>query len=290
MRPTESTHFVEEMVNQIENENNVKNVSQIRTRISIPDDNNPIIPTTLSVSSQVQLDRSTYHSASQEVLEVKTMLLQLRRVLEQVEDGDSKDKLEYETNEDKCEIHILKNQVLELQHEMKIKERKIKELEEKLANKKHNEVPRQTISTQTSGRMVPTVLTQVSRPHSMQDVSNGKGYAPLPRSKTPTNSSMSTKRCHHSWGPCPKDFTHHSSRSTSMERTTRRSGSPWGYSSSSSSGGSPVVRKIRLRSSKVSDEDGRYERANSLDHLNNSSTQYLTRTTGHKLCIYVQHE
>ena len=83
---------------------------------------------------------------------------------------------------------------------------------------------------------------------------------PPPRSKTPTNSSTSSKRCHHSWGPCPKDFTHHSSRSTSMERTTRRSGSPWGYSSSSSSGGSPVVRKIRMRNSKVSDEEERCER------------------------------
>ena len=33
---------------------------------------------------QMQLDRSTFNNVSEEVLEVKTMLLQLRRVLEQV--------------------------------------------------------------------------------------------------------------------------------------------------------------------------------------------------------------
>ena len=32
----------------------------------------------------VQLDRSTHHSASQDVLEVKTMLLRLTRILQQV--------------------------------------------------------------------------------------------------------------------------------------------------------------------------------------------------------------
>ena len=119
---------------------------------------------------------------------------------------------------------------------------------------------------------------------------------PSPRSKTPTNYSPSTKPCHHSWGPCPKDLSHHSSRSSITDRARRRSGSPWGLASSSSSMSSPVVRKIRLRKNVMVENDMRQERcatyippsltqpcfrATSLDHLDSSSTG------GHKLCIYI---
>ena len=47
------------------------------------------------IFSNFQLDRSTHHSASQDVLEVKTMLLRLTRILQQVEkdeDGCCEDK------------------------------------------------------------------------------------------------------------------------------------------------------------------------------------------------------
>ena len=130
------------------------------------------------------------------------------------------------------------------------------------------------ILLQTSQRMLPSLLSPVTRPHSLQDVSNGYRldhniqddltHAPkmtLPiRPKTPTSSSTSTKRCHHSWGPCPKDFSYHSSRSSSVDRSRRRSGSPWGWSSSSSSTSSPVVRKMRLRKHNMAEKDERSER------------------------------
>merc|ERR1719483_1038826 len=62
-----------------------------------------------------------------------------------------------------------------------------------------------------------------------------------------------SKPCHHVWGPCAADHTHHHarsvhhhhSRSSSTGRSSGRSSSPWDFSSSGSSGSSPIVKKIK---------------------------------------------
>ena len=110
-------------------------------------------------SSEMQSDRSSFNNVSEEVLEVKTMLLQLRRVLEEVIFWNfyrnykyflQGECLDIEDYEDKCEINNLKNKVSNLENEIKAKEGKIKYLEAKLVNKKGQVVPCQSIYTQVS--------------------------------------------------------------------------------------------------------------------------------------------
>ena len=47
----------------------------------------PTFSRSSSLTSQVQLDRSTYNSVSQEVVEMKTLLLMVRRLLEKVKNS-----------------------------------------------------------------------------------------------------------------------------------------------------------------------------------------------------------
>ena len=97
MRQIESQHFVEEVVSQIEKGNTNENTPKIRyfglalrdfsvqflnsrTKLYYQDD-----PNSFSLSSsRTTSDKSIFESVSEDVLEVETMLLQLRRVLEQV--------------------------------------------------------------------------------------------------------------------------------------------------------------------------------------------------------------
>ena len=105
----------------------------------------------------MQSDRFAFNNVSEEVLEVKTMLLQLRRVLEEVIFWNFYRNYNYflqgeclniEDYEDKCEINNLKNRVSDLENEIKAKEGKIKHLEAKIVNKKGQEIPCQSIYTQ----------------------------------------------------------------------------------------------------------------------------------------------
>ena len=52
--------------------------------------------------------------------------------------------------ESECEVNNLKNKVIELEYALKVKERKIKFLESKLANKTSKFIPCQTSQTQVS--------------------------------------------------------------------------------------------------------------------------------------------
>ena len=60
------------------------------------------------------------------------------------------DSLENNEHEDKCEIHNLKNEMMDLENEMVAKERRINYLEEIILNKKCKKVPCQSASTQVN--------------------------------------------------------------------------------------------------------------------------------------------
>ena len=94
MRHTDSTHFVEQMVTHIENGNNINTIPMIKyvfiflmkvKSVILNCRSNQVFQknsNSLS-SSQMQFERTTC-SVSKEVLEMKTMLLQLKRVLKNV--------------------------------------------------------------------------------------------------------------------------------------------------------------------------------------------------------------
>jgi hypothetical protein len=96
MLQTESTQFAEEMVSQVEKGNKGESTPKnkyfrfslyklykflsLRTKLYFQDDSNSFSMS----SSKATSDKSIISSVSEEVLEVKTMLLQLRMVLELV--------------------------------------------------------------------------------------------------------------------------------------------------------------------------------------------------------------
>eukprot|EP00092_Neocalanus_flemingeri_P004575 GFUD01004926.1.p1 GENE.GFUD01004926.1~~GFUD01004926.1.p1 ORF type:complete len:214 (+),score=52.64 GFUD01004926.1:391-1032(+) len=164
-------------------------------------------------SLEVQLDRSSYNGVCQQVVELKILLLQLRRLLDWTNAGISQDGSTANTTHIVDENELLRERLKDLQREVIEKDERIKRLEKILE----------------TGKKDVSQAPQ-SRPHSLQDVSI--------QSRTPPEYGQ-YKPCHHAWGPCANDHTHHharrghkvrrfQARSLSGGRQSRRRESPLG--------------------------------------------------------------
>jgi len=261
---TEDVGYVEKQIARFESEDCI-------AKDDIP--SSPNIPPFLrSFSTSAAADISTYNNAAMDVLDIKTMLLKVKRLLEQPDvppDGGV-----CKCGHSPAEVAQLRSVVSSLQAQLSEKDQRIRRLEEELRNKDKE------AATQLS---LPTTGKTVHRPHSLHNLS-----------------SASSRPCHHVWGPCAADHAHHHgrsggetqhSRASSTSRTSARSSSPWGYSSSGSSGSgsSPVAKKIR--NVKEVKRDSNYKRGVNSRVLPSSPPVYksnISSATGrHKLCISV---
>jgi len=276
------TSYVEKQIKLFEDEESSKKSKTDYDPMLNMRTSSPIPPFNRSFSSSSAVDMSAYNSVTMDVLDMKTMLVRMKRLLEQdgLEDGNISRCVDHSN-----EINLLKDQLISLQSLVEEKDQRIQQLEARL------NMPTETISTQTIRNPLPVQNTKVIRPLSLHNLSY-------------TNNQGATspyRPCHHVWGPCANDHTHHhsrggqdeahnqQSRSSSTGRTSTRSRSPWGYSSSSSSGSSPVARKTMKMKEKLSG-NGKYNRTSSMDLLTNNpvyQSNVTSRTEGHKLCIYV---
>jgi len=165
-----------------------------------------------SSSLQLQLDRSAYNGVCQQVLELKILLLQLRRLLDWTNTAhDASTSGPADVLEENQE---LREQLKVLQREVTEKDERIKHLEQLF-----DENSRKGLNEATQ-----------ARPNSLQDVS-------LQSRTSPERGPF--KPCQHAWGPCANDHTHHharrghmvsrfQARSLSGGRQSRKRDSPLG--------------------------------------------------------------
>jgi len=261
---TEDVGYVEKQIKRFESEDCIAKDE------GPPSPNIP--PFMRSFSTSAAADVSTYNNVSMDVLDIKTMLLKVKRLLEQQD--VPVDVPSCKCGHNPVEVAQLRSVVASLQVQLNEKDQKIRQLEEEIRNKAKD------AATQLSG---PNTQKTVHRPHSLHNLS-----------------SASSRPCHHVWGPCAADHSHHhgrsggethQSRASSTSRTSGRSSSPWGYSSSGSSGSSPVIKKIR--NVKEVKRDSNYKRsANTVSRMLPSSppvykSSVSSDTGRHKLCISV---
>jgi len=270
----------------------------------------PSLSRSSSVSSVLMLDRSTHHSASQDVLEVKTMLLRLTRILQQQvsrEEGEDpatsqRDtspefvSLEEDTTGERREGKLerenfrLKEQVEELLKGLEERDRRIQQLENEVENRRGSMC---AVSTQTRPNATHPVLSL--RPHSMHDISSNNNNNNNSSLSLPRGARSAVRPCHHTRGPCANDHSYHTSRSRAPPRsnsagrrggqnTPHRAESPWQYGAIVSTSTSPVQRKIQRV---AQDRERAKSRATSMERLSSSSSTLSSRSPGHKLCIYV---
>eukprot|EP00092_Neocalanus_flemingeri_P055632 GFUD01065798.1.p1 GENE.GFUD01065798.1~~GFUD01065798.1.p1 ORF type:complete len:194 (+),score=51.22 GFUD01065798.1:385-966(+) len=107
-------------------------------------------------SLEVQLDRSSYNGVCQQVVELKILLLQLRRLLDWTNAGISQDGFTANTTHIVDENELLRERLKDLQREVIEKDERIKRLEKIL---------------ETGKKDVSQLQVPQSRPHSLQDVS-----------------------------------------------------------------------------------------------------------------------
>jgi len=144
-----------------------------------------------SSSLEFQLDRSAYNGVCQQVLELKILLLQLRRLLDWT--NTANDASSAEPADIVEENQQLREQLKVLQREVPEKDERIKQLE-----KIFDENNRKALSQVTQ-----------TRPTSLQDVS-------LQSRSSPDRGQY--KPCQHVWGPCANDHTHHHARRAHLVR------------------------------------------------------------------------
>lgn len=145
-----------------------------------------------SSSLELQLDRSAYNGVCQQVLELKILLLQLRRLLDWT--NTANDATSSEPADILEENQQLREQLKVLQREVTEKDERIKELE-----KIFDENSRKGLNEVSQGR-----------PNSLQDVSLQSRSSPEP--------GAHYKPCQHVWGPCANDHTHHHARRSHLVR------------------------------------------------------------------------
>jgi len=208
----------------------------------------PTLSRSSSVSSVLMLDRSTHHSASQDVLEVKTMLLRLTRILQQQvskEEGEEtaptslqrdnneilslqRDSPEFVSLEEDTlsagggggvgqerkegrlekENFRLKEQVEELLKGLEERDKRIQQLEDEVGSRRGSTC---SIATQTRPNATHPVLSL--RPHSMHDISSNNNNNNNSSLSLPRGARASSRPCHHTRGPCANDHSYHTSRS-----------------------------------------------------------------------------
>lgn len=231
--------------------------------------------------SPLPLDSSP-HLVSQEIVEIKTLLVKVKSLLEK-ESSEDLTKI----RENDSERQNLETQIKQLKEELRLKNNKISELEKLINTKK------ETISTQTR-RSQPAAATKVLS----KRVSAAKSLHNISISHvTPSNLGRHSpgagvtggllKPCQHSWGPCANDHSYHHARSHT------RPASPWSPSSSTSSsasGAGSFHETVRYRRMEV----GKYKkRALSADLLNNNGCNEVgtnKNNNDHKISIYVTHK
>jgi len=263
---TEDVGYVEKQIARFESEDCIAK-DDVQSSPNIP-------PFLRSFSTSAAAEISTYNNAAMDVLDIKTMLLKVKRLLEQPDVPP--DVAVCKCGHSPAEVAQLRSVVTSLQTQLSEKDQRIRRLEEEIRNKEKE------AATQLSQ---PNTAKAVHRPHSLHNLS-----------------SASSRPCHHVWGPCAADHAHHHgrsggetqhSRASSTSRTSGRSSSPWGYSSSGSSGSgsgnSPVAKKIR--NVKEVKRESNYKRSVNSRMLPSSPPVYksnVSSDTGrHKLCISV---
>lgn len=202
----------------------------------------PLVVETFSqVSSELGLDRSVDQTVAKDVLEIKGLLLNIMRLLQK---DDHTNKLEEEEVTSIQEGEKLKHKIFILQEKVKLRDKRIEDLENIIESKKRN------ITTQTNVQRLHR--KHLSSPKSLHNISEGV-----------------VKPCHHEWGPCANDHSNHHSRSGVEERQRGRSSqsgaTPWGNSTSASMGNLSCGKRKIPRNT-------RYSRASSLDILNEPSS------------------
>jgi len=171
-------------------ENLVKEATEL---LDISDLSSSTFSWSSSGSLEVQLDRSAYNGVCQQVVELKILLLQLRRLLDWTNAGIDNDASTNSNAQMLEENEELRERLKDLQREVTEKDDRIKQLEQILEeNGKKN--PNQAVQT---------------RPQSLQDVSIQSRSSP---------EYGNYKPCHHAWGPCANDHTHHHARRGQMVR------------------------------------------------------------------------
>jgi len=171
-------------------ENIVKEATEL---LDIGDLSSSTFSWSASSSLELQLDRSAYNGVCQQVLELKILLLQLRRLLDWT--NTANDASTAEPSDIVEENQQLREQLKVLQREVTEKDERIKQLE-----KIFDENSRKGLNQVTQ-----------TRPTSLQDVSS-------PSSRSSPDSSGQYKPCQHVWGPCANDHTHHHARRSHLVR------------------------------------------------------------------------
>ena len=82
---SDENDYVEKQIKLFENEEISKRASKVDADHRSPS-SNPLAPFTRSFSTSSAVDISAYNNATMDVLDVKTMLLKMKRLLEQVID------------------------------------------------------------------------------------------------------------------------------------------------------------------------------------------------------------
>lgn len=199
-----------------------------------------VVETFSQVTSELVLDRTVDQTVAKDVMEIKGLLLNIMRLLQKDEHTS---KIEEEEVTSIQEGEKLKHQIFILQEKVKLRDKRIEDLENIIESKKRN------FTTQTNVQRLHK--KHLSSPKSLHNISE-----------------VSFKPCHHEWGPCANDHSNHHSRSGVEQRhrgkSSQSASTPWENSTSASMGNLSCGKRKIPRST-------RYSRASSLDILNEPS-------------------
>merc|ERR1719277_1236183 len=170
------------------------------------------------------------HQVTHDIVEIKTLLVKVKTLLEK---------------------ESLEDQIKQLKEELNNKNNKIEALE-KIINTKKETVATQTRRTQpAAARLVGRRVSPAKSLHNIS-ISHVSSHSSSDRhSPGPGHHQAAMKPCQHSWRPCANDHSYHHARSHHTLSSHTRPVSPWSPTSSSSSGSfHDTVRYKRLEMGK----------------------------------------